>query len=98
MLLPHVTFDCASGREKLTESDAVQASIPSNAVIEITRFETCLRRSQRHRQFGLITARQGVDRLRLSVRIPAFACVLSAQILFGAQETGFILGDRAVYD
>src|SRR5437867_635521 len=97
MLLPHVAFDRAAGRDELAESQTVQPRIPSNAVIKIMSFETGLRRRQRHWQFGLEAARQGVDRLRLSVRVGSASRVLSAKLMFGAQETRFILGDRAVY-
>src|SRR5262245_44600609 len=94
---PYVAFDRANGREELTEPDAVQAGVPSNAFLEIARFETGFRSRQSQWQFGLKTARQGVDRLRLSFRVVSASGVLSAELLFGAQEAGFVLGERSVY-
>src|SRR5262245_38797289 len=97
MLLPDIAFDRAAGREELAESQTVQAAVPTYALVKVARFETGLRSRQRHRQFGLKAARQGVNRLRLGVRVGSALRVLSAEFIFGSPETRLILGDRAVY-
>src|SRR5262245_39845690 len=98
MPLPYVAFDRADWSEELTESNTVQSGVPPNALIEITLFETSFRSRQSNWKFGLKTARQGGDRLCLSLRVGSASRVLSTKLLFGAQETRFILGERAVYD
>src|SRR5262249_40411428 len=98
MPFPYVAFDRADWSEELTESNAVQAGVPPNAFIEITLFETSFRSRRSNWEFGLKTARQGGDRVRLSLRVGSASRILSTKLFFGAQETRFIFGERAIYD